>query len=131
LRPTWRKRAPATVQIVADWHGIVGPAIARDTTPKRLSAGTLLISCNGPVAMELQHLSDALIARINTHVGNKVVQRLRFIQDGDESERPLPAPRPQPNPAALKVVEDKVGDLPEGPLRDALIALGRAVVTQR
>jgi hypothetical protein len=131
LRPTWRKRAPATAQIIADWHSIVGPAIARDTTPRRLSNGTLLISCNGPVAMELQHLSDALVARINTHVGHPVVQRLRFSQDATESDRPIHAPPRPPNPKALQAVEKAVSDLPEGPLRDALAALGRAVVTQR
>jgi hypothetical protein len=131
LRPTWRKRAPATAQIIADWHSIVGPAIARDTTPRRLSNGTLLISCNGPVAMELQHLSDALVARINTHVGHQVVQRLRFLQDATETDRPTaPPPRP-PNPKALQAVEKAVSDLPEGPLRDALAALGRSVVTYR
>jgi hypothetical protein len=131
LRPTWRKRSPATAQILADWHNIVGPAIARDTTPRRLAAGTLVIACNGPVAMELQHLSDALIARINTHVGNRVVLRLRFQQDSVETDRPPPAPRPPPSAKALQAVENAVADLPDGPLRAALAALGRSVVRGR
>jgi hypothetical protein len=81
--------------------------------------------------MELQHLSDALVARINTHVGHQVVQRLRFLQDATETDRPTaPPPRP-PNPKALQAVEKAVSDLPEGPLRDALAALGRSVVTYR
>jgi hypothetical protein len=131
LRPTWRKRAPATAQIIADWQSIVGPAIARDTTPRRLSAGTLIIACNGPVAMELQHLSDVLIARVNTHVGHRVVQRLRFQQDSIDSDRPLPAPPKPPSAKALQAIDNAVADLPEGPLRQALAALGRSVVTGR
>ena len=61
VRPVFRTRAPATVQVLADWEAIVGPALAAVTLPKRLSAGTLTIACAGPVAMELQHLSEALL----------------------------------------------------------------------
>ena len=55
-RPAFRRRAPATAQVLADWSAIVGPAIAAVTTPRRLAAGTLTIACAGPIAMELQHL---------------------------------------------------------------------------
>jgi hypothetical protein len=132
VRPAFRRRAPATAQVLADWDAIVGPAIAAISTPLKLSAGTLAIGCTGPVAMELQHLSDALIGRINGHLGQVVVNRLRFVQS---APRPVPAlPRETaagPSPRVLDAARRAVAGLPEGPLRDALERLGRAVLTDR
>jgi hypothetical protein len=127
VRPAFRKRAPATAQVLADWEAIVGPALAAVTTPRKLFSGTLAIACAGPVAMELQHLSEELMARINGHLGRVAVTRLRFIQDVPP---PLPAP-PPPRPQAREAARRAVASLPAGPLRDALEALGRVVLTER
>jgi hypothetical protein len=125
VRPAFRKRAPATAPVLADWEAIVGPALAATTTPRKLFSGTLAIACAGPVAMELQHLSEELMARINGHLGRVAVTRLRFIQDVPLPLPVAPPPRPQATVAARRAVES----LPEGPLRDALEALGRVVLT--
>lgn len=79
-RPTFRKRAPATAQVLADWAEIVGPVLAAQTSPRRLSGSTLTLACAGPVALELQHLSGALIQRINGHLGGQVIERLRLCR---------------------------------------------------
>jgi hypothetical protein len=126
-RAAFRRRAPATAQVVADWGLIVGPALAAVTLPRRLAAGTLTVACAGPVALELQHLSNELLARINTHLGAATVQRLRFTQDATPPPSP-PPPAPPPDPAALARVEATLADLPEGPLRAALARLGRATL---
>jgi hypothetical protein len=52
---------------MSEWGAIVGPRLAVETAPKRFAGGTLTIACSGAMAMELQHLSAALIERINTH----------------------------------------------------------------
>jgi hypothetical protein len=124
-RPAFRRRAPATAQLLADWPMIVGPALAAVTTPRRLSGQALAIACPGPVALELQHLAPLLIERINTHLGRRVVDRLRFVQDAPP---PAADPVPPPSPAAVEAAESAVGDLPPGGLRDALAALGRVVL---
>lgn len=127
VRPAFRKRAPATAQVLADWEAIVGPAIAAVTVPRKLFSGTLAIACSGPMALELQHLAPQLIARINGHLGRVAVTRLRFVQDAPPA--PL-RPRP-PRPAAIAQAKAAVAALPEGELRDALEALGRAVLATR
>lgn len=124
VRPTYRKRSPATAQVLLDWQAIVGPAIAAVTTPRKLFAGTLSIACVGPVAMELQHLAPTLIGRINAHTGQVVVSRLRFVQE--LSSAPPPPPKRLPANAAAA---HAVMDLPEGPLRDALQSLGSMVLS--
>ena len=124
-RPAFRRRAPATAQVMADWAAIVGPELAAITTPRRLSAGTLTLACAGPVALELQHLGPALIGRINAHLGTETVHRLGFVQVAPPAP-PAAAPPRRPDPAAAARAEEALADLPEGALRAALAALARA-----
>ncbi len=128
-RPAFRKRAPASAQVLADWDAIVGPSLARTTTPRRLSGNMLTLACAGPVAMELQHMSGELMARINAHLGRVVVERLRFVQDvpsaaPDSAASDSAAPELPRSPIELPGV-------PDGPVRDALQALGQAVQRAR
>ncbi len=125
-RATFRRRAPGAAQVMADWAAIVGPALADVTAPRRLQSGILTIACAGPIALELQHLTGELIARINRHLGTATVARLRFVQD---LAPPPPFPPPQPLPPQLAAAADRAtAAVPAGPLRDALAALGRAVL---
>ena len=124
VKPAFSKRAPATAQVVADWETIVGPAIAAISVPRKLFSGTLAIACSGPLALELQHLAPQLIERINRHLGKVAVTRLRFIQDAPAVRA---AARP-PRPAAVAKARAAVAGMPAGDLRDALEALGRAVL---
>jgi hypothetical protein len=128
-RPAFRRRAPATAQVLSDWSAIVGPAIAAVTTPRRLSSGTLTIACAGPIAMELQYLVTELTARINAHLGSQVVTGLRFVQTTTLAP-PLPPQPVPPDPADLAAVDAAVAGMPEGELRTALITLGRAMVSR-
>jgi hypothetical protein len=122
-RPAYRKRSPAAAVLLADWAAIVGPRLAMETRPRKLSGGQLTIGCAGPVALELQHLAAALIERINTHAGERLVERLRFVQD--LSTRPAAPPptgaRPKPEPPR------PVDDIEPGPLNDALARLRREI----
>ena len=128
-RPAFKRRSPAGAALMADWAAVVGPALAAVCAPKRLGNGTLVIGCAGPVAMELTHLAPQLIGRINAHLGQVVVERLRFVQEA--SGAPVPAPRPAA-PAALPArVQQAMASLPEGELREALEKLARGVYRNR
>jgi hypothetical protein len=127
-RDAFRRISPGVAQLIEAWAGIVGPALADTTIPRSLAHGTLTIGCSGPVAMELQHLSIQLLARINQYLGTQMVRRLRFVQT--HAGRPLPRPIQRPDASAEIVSSKAVAHLPEGPLRDALAALGRAVLTE-
>jgi len=128
-RAGYRRRSPAAAQIMMDWMDIMGPTLGPRTVPQKLSAGTLTIGCQGPVAMELQHLSTQLIERLNTHLGQSgdsaVVQRLRFVPVTNLSTLPPTPRRPPPSapPPSLPGFEP-------GPLHDALARLGQAVANR-
>lgn len=127
MRAAFRKRAAATAQLIADWEAIIGPRLAAETIPRRLAAGTLTLGCAGPLALELQHLAPALIARINGQLGREVVQRLKFVHETRQ-----PPVRPSvPSAVDTSAVEHAIASVPDGPLREALRSLGQAVMARR
>jgi hypothetical protein len=98
--------------------------------PGMRNGGTLHLRVgNGVAATTLQHLKPVLIERINGYFGYAAVVRLRLIQ------RPLP-PRPaapRPRVRALRGDEEArlktcLESVPDGDLREALDALGRAIL---
>jgi hypothetical protein len=109
---------------MSDWAGIVGPAIAAVTVPKRLTGGTLTIGCSGPVAMELQHLAPQLIGRVNAALGSVTVETLRFVQQAPAATPAAKTREAAPLPDTVRGALDTVGS-PE--LRDALARLARGV----
>ena len=119
-RPAFRKRSPAGADLMAEWPSVVGQRLADMTEPRRLSRGQLTIACDGPAAMELQHLATELVARINTYAGSQVVERLRFVQD-------RVAPRPPAAPKKPRAQVQRPAGLPEGELGEALANLFAAI----
>ncbi|GBR16173.1 DUF721 domain-containing protein [Asaia spathodeae] len=129
-KPAFSKRAAPAIRLILDWAEIVGPALAAQTEPRRVSAGTLTIACTGPVALELQHLAPQLIERINTHCGplrsgrdlrfddgSILVRKLRILQDPSIVRPVTPAARPMPQPVSIP-------DMKEGDLKAVLARLG-------
>ena len=126
-RAAFRRAAPGAAQLVEAWPGIVGPALAEVTVPRRLSQGTLTIGCSGPVAMELQHLACEVLVRINQYLGSQSVRRLRFVQIGAGRAAVPTRPRlAQP----VTAPSESVARLASEPLRTALAALERAVQSE-
>ncbi|MGH7078956.1 MAG: DciA family protein [Acetobacteraceae bacterium] len=128
--PAFRQRSPLAARLVADWETIVGPAVAAVTVPDRLRAGVLTICCAGPIALELQHLAPKLIERINIHFGQVLATRLAFRQIPPARPAVPPPPAP-PSPDAEAVLAARVAGLEEGPLREAFLRLGRAMLSGR
>ena len=135
-QPGFRRRAPGTAQIMMDWTEIMGPVFANRTQPQKFSAGTLTIACQGPTAMELQHLAPQLIARLNNHIGsfgdNALIKRLRFVQQTSSVPSVLPRPAARRAPSAAPTTPPpEISGIEPGPLHDALQRLGLAVRIHR
>jgi hypothetical protein len=99
---------------MSDWLAIVGSELAARTAPKRLSAGVLTLGCDGPTALELQHVAGRLAERINVQLGEALVRQVRFVQEA------VAAPVPRARGVARARIE---GD----GLEAALARLGAAV----
>jgi hypothetical protein len=122
----------------ARWREIVGPEIARRTEPVKLTKGragapsSLEIRVAGPSAAIIQHQAHEILARVNLFLGAEAVQKLRVVQ-GPLRLKPEPARatsrRVQPLDAAQEAeLAKELAEAPDGPLKQALLTLGRGVL---
>ncbi len=114
--------------LVLRWDEIAGPETARIARPVKFAeaaqGGILTLKAEPGAALFLQHESRALIARINTFLGEPAVAKLRFVQ-GSLIRRSRPRKReflPSNLPPSDPAITFRG---PEG-VRDALIKLARA-----
>jgi hypothetical protein len=139
--PALRRRGFAEARVVTDWPDIIGPELARETLPERLTfprgaeggGGTLRIRASGPLALELQHLEPLVIERINRYFGFAAVARLAFVQAPVIHTPRRPA---RAAPAALTTdqsqkLETALEKIESDSLRAALARLGRAVISSQ
>lgn len=136
LDPVIRKRGLARAEIVAWWPDIVGEAYARLTLPERISwprdgrAATLVIRCDPAAALQLSYELEGIRQRLNTFLGYPAVGAVRIVQ------RRLRPPAAEPpaagvaDPEAMARLEGRLAGVEAG-LREALLALGRAVLARR
>lgn len=127
----------ASRELVTRWREIAGSEVAEHSEPVKITwprpvegqpqeGATLMLRVEGPMALEIQHSSDAIIARVNRFFGWSAIARLALRQA--PLSRPVAPNHPKrPDPQrvaeearALDVVED-------GELRDALARLGASI----
>jgi hypothetical protein len=135
-------RGPETLK--ARWREIVGETLAAHTEPAKLSrprngsGATLELKVEGPAATLIQHQAPDLLARVNLFLGSGAVERLRIVQGVVKRARPSAGPaeaaqarrrRAAPLDAGVEA-ELAAGVAPagEGPLKNALMRLGREVL---
>jgi hypothetical protein len=125
----------------ARWPEVVGAEIAKRTEPVKLTRGrnggpsSPEIRVAGPAAAIIQHQAHEILARVNLFLGAEAVQKLRIVQGPLQKKHEPSAKRPRRLPP-LDAAEEAglakdLADAPEGPLKTALLALGRGVLRQR
>ncbi|MGE0747827.1 MAG: DUF721 domain-containing protein [Rhodospirillales bacterium] len=135
--PALRKRGFAQGELITRWTEIAGAEIAAAAVPQRIAArrdeagGTLHLRCAGAFAPTLQHLAPVLIERINAFFGYAAVTRIaiahgRVAPPAGLRRRPAPAVAPETEAA----LAEKVAAIDDPGLREALMALGRAVAAR-
>src|SRR5258708_28902688 len=115
LGDAFAKQGFAAVELVTRWPDIVGPEIAAHSQPEKIQwprtpqarnapePGTLLLRVEGPAALEIQHLSDVILERVNQFFGWQAVDavRLRQAPPTPPTETPPPPAPPPPAPTPL------------------------------
>ena len=123
----------------ARWREIAGEALARHTEPVKLiksrtGGSTLEIKVAGPAATLIQHQAHDIMARVNLLLGAGEVTKLRIVQGLlRPKDGPAPARRRSKAPldaAAEKTLAEGLAGEPDGPLKAALIKLGREVLRE-
>lgn len=129
-------------ELILNWDDIVGERLAANSRPIKLQwpprpagarpdvppqTATLVIRVESGFAIELQHMADQMLARINAHLGWRCVGRLSFKQGSVERPESEVRSHAPPSPEALAAAERHVVGIEPEPLRDALLRLGARV----
>lgn len=126
------ERRTGAAHLALAWAEIVGPQLARQSQPVKLSGGpgrpaTLRLRATAAAAFEMQHRSDEILLRINAYLGHAGVARLQFVQ-GPVGKRRASAPPPPPAPPErLREIETRAAGIADPALRAALTRLGQAI----
>lgn len=117
--------------ILTEWRAIVGTPLADHTLPERLAFpkgsrrdGTLHLRVESAWALEVQHLSQRIVERINAHFGFSAVQRLT-LRHGPMPKRPQAVRR-----ASAEVPPPEVTGGPSDRLNAALASFGAALLQE-
>ena len=129
-------RGTSIARLRADWPAIAGAELARTTQPEALLAGrggrtggkALRLRVAGAAALEVQHMREQLIDRVNAYFGHRAVDDIRLVQ-GAIAQRPLPRVAAKPDAATAAAVEARVAGVRDPELRAALARLGARVAT--
>ena len=136
LSKTFPKHGFAATELIARWPEIVGAEIAAHSEPEKIRwprpagdaaalPGVLMLRVQGPVAVEIQHLSGVILERVNRFFGWQAVAELALRQ-APLRHRPAARP-PAPDPAAAARVAATLTEIADDKLRAALARLGAAV----
>jgi hypothetical protein len=129
----------------ARWREIAGDLIAARSEPVKLvkgrngQGGVLEIRVDGPAAALIQHQAPEILARVRLILGQGAVERLRIVQGPVRAKPPGPAkgaaaakarrrPAGPLDAAAEARLKAELAAAPEGPLKAALLKLGREVL---
>ena len=124
----------ASTGVVTHWPEIVGAEIADHAEPMRMiwprrvheddpDPATLVLRVEGPVALEIQHLSGVIIEKVNRFFGFRAVGRIQIRQAPLMRREKKKAP-PAPDPEVVARLAAGMGDIADDGLRDALARLG-------
>ena len=132
-------QGPGALQV--RWKEVVGPDLARRTEPVKLTKSrgggpaALEIRVAGPAAALIQHQAPEIIARVNLFLGAGAVDKLRIVQGPlrglVSAARALPRRTPPLDAAAEAELQTSLARAQDGPLKDALLKLGRGVLRNR
>jgi hypothetical protein len=136
LADTFARQGFASTELVTHWNDIVGAEVAAHCEPLRLKwprggdvdapePATLVLRVEGPVAIEIQHLSPVILERVNRFFGWRAVGRLALRQ-APLARRPAPPVRPAPDAEAAARLAATLDVVDEG-LRNALARLGTEI----
>jgi hypothetical protein len=126
----------ASTEIISRWKDIVGHEIARHSEPLKINwprgtsdeepePATLVLRVEGPAALEIQHLSEVILDRVNRFFGWQAIGRIAIRQAPLRHREPSPAPKI--DDAAAAQIADALPDIKDDNLRQALGRLGSAI----
>jgi hypothetical protein len=136
LAESFAKQGFTATELVTRWREIGGPEIAAHSEPLKIrwhrtpdgepaEPATLVLRVEGPAAIEIQHLSNVIIERVNRFFGWQAVGQIALRQA--PLTRRVPRARPQTDTAEAARIANTLNEIADVDLRLALGRLGAAI----
>jgi hypothetical protein len=133
----YAKQGFAARELVTRWAEIAGAEIAAYSEPIKMQwprpvegqpqePATLVLKVEGPMALEIQHSSDVILARVNRFFGWSAVGRLALRQ-APLSRRKQAAPPAPPDAKSVAKIAETLSGIEDEQLKAALARLGAAI----
>jgi hypothetical protein len=138
LTAAFKRHGFASTEIVTHWEDIVGVEIAAHSEPIKITwprqgetadepePATLVLRCQGPAAIEIQHLAGVIVERVNRFLGWRAIDRVALRQ-APLARRAKPLPPPAVDAEEARRIAERMTDITDENLRAALGRLGAAV----
>jgi len=146
LDPLIAKQGFGETALLTQWETIVGARLAAICEPTRLNwpprpknpskeapgqAATLMLRVEPGFGLDVQHMSSALIDRVNAHLGWRCVARIAIRQEPLRRSAPMRRRAPPPRDLALRArAEAATEGIADEGLRRALTTLGERTLSQ-
>ncbi|WP_418152586.1 DUF721 domain-containing protein [Litorimonas sp. RW-G-Af-16] len=116
------------------WPDIMGPRWSKISSPVRFVGSkdghTLIISAPGPAAALIMAASRPIIERLNAHLGEGHVTKLRVVQSKMTATQSA-VPKRGLSPREAEQLQDSLSQVKQSGLKQALEKLGRGVMLDR
>jgi hypothetical protein len=133
----YAKQGFASRELVTRWAEIAGPEVATHSEPLKIQwprpvegqpqePATLVLRVEGPMALEIQHSSDAILQRVNRFLGWNAVGRLALRQ-APLSRRKARSGAKAVDAASVARVAATLTSVEDDELRTALARLGASI----
>jgi len=146
LDPLIARQGFGEATLLTQWDMIVGARIGALCQPMRLNwpprpkngapetgqqPATLALRVEPGFGLDIQHMSGAIIERVNTHLGWRCVAKLAIRQEPLQRAAPTRRRAPPNDPAARARAEQTAQGVENEALRAALVTLGERVLSQK
>ncbi len=146
MDPVLARQGFSESDLILHWDDIVGERLAASSRPIRLQwpprprdrptevalqPATLVVRVEGAFALEMQHMTDQVLARINAHLGWRCVGRLAFKQGPIERTGPMARRSSKPSAESIEFASQLVAGVADDALRLALTRLGASIAETR
>jgi hypothetical protein len=146
LDPLIARRGFGETTLLTQWDTIVGARIGAMCQPVRLNwppraknaspdtgqePATLALRVEPGFGLDIQHMSGAIIERVNKHLGWRCVAKLAIRQEPLHRAAPKRPPAPPSDPAARAKAEETTRGVENDALRAALVTLGERVLAEK
>jgi hypothetical protein len=133
----YAKQGFASRELVTRWAEIAGTQVAHFSEPLKIQwprpvdgqpqePATLILRVEGPMALEIQHMSDTILEKVNRFFGWNAVGKLALRQA--PLSRPAARRKIKPiDPQAVARVAETLPDVEDDALKSALARLGAAI----